>query len=101
MLLWWRCVGVERYGKLDLWCGMFCCFVVLCKRVCSVVVIVLWFCWDLWWFSGGVVVVLWWCCGGGAVDVWCCCGGVVAVLGSMERLILLCTVFCSFVVVVL
>lgn len=97
VVLWWRCVGVERYGKLDLWRGRFYCFVVLCDFVvlllyCGVVGDLL-FC-----YSFGVV--LRWCSGGIAVVVCCCCG-VVAVLGSMERLIVLCTMFPSFVVAVL
>ena len=57
VVLWWRCVGVEKYAKLDMWCGS----VLLC---CSFVVVVLLL--DcgfvrflrFWWWCGGVVLVL-------------------------------------------
>ena len=65
----------------------------------------------LWWclvfVCCCVVVLLWVCClwfvvcGGGVVVVWWCCGDVVAVLGIIGSLFVLCNRFRSVVVVLL
>jgi len=47
----------------------------------------------LWWFCGGVVVVLLWSCGVVVVVLWRC--------WEVWNVHFLCTMFCSFVVVML